>query len=75
MLTPCTRTAFYSVFLASGARFNSFLRLDELIVKTKRLFEQKGMAGSIALLLRLVEEHIWRALLYGRPLRRPKPLL
>jgi len=45
--------------------------LDKLIVNTKRLFEQKGMAGFIALLLRLVDERICLALLYEKPLWRP----
>ena len=32
--------------------------LDELVVKTKRLFEEKGMSGFIELLLKLVDESL-----------------
>lgn len=39
--------------------------LDELVIKTKKLFESKGMPGFVALLLSLVDENLcWR--LYQR---------
>jgi len=47
--------------------------LDELVIKTKQLFEQKGTAGLISLLLRLADEHICLALLYGKPSWQPNP--
>jgi hypothetical protein len=39
--------------------------LDELVVKTKRLFEEKGMSGFIELLLKLVDESLCIGLIRG----------
>ena len=39
--------------------------LDELVLKTKRLFEEEGMSGFIALLLSLFDEHISIGLMKG----------
>jgi hypothetical protein len=36
--------------------------LDELVIKTRELFEREGMAGMIGLLLRLADERICRGL-------------
>ena len=39
--------------------------LDELVVKTKSLFEEKGMSGLIELLLKLLDESLFIGLLTG----------
>jgi hypothetical protein len=46
--------------------------LDELVIKTRKLFEQEGMAGMIGLLLRLVDEWICRGLVDRKGSWRPK---
>lgn len=56
-----------------GSLSENGFSLDELVIKTKELFEQKGMAGFISLLLRLADEHICTALLYGKSSWRPNP--
>ena len=40
--------------------------LDELVFKTKVLFEEEGLAGFVALILRLVDERICLDLTQGR---------
>jgi len=40
--------------------------LDELVVRTKELFEKKGMSGFLGLLLNLVDENLCLGLLTGR---------
>jgi len=40
--------------------------LNELVVETKTLFEQEGMAGVIGLILRLVDEKICMDLVTGK---------
>jgi hypothetical protein len=42
--------------------------LDELVIKTRELFETEGMAGLIGVLLRLTDERICRRLVSGEPL-------
>jgi len=46
--------------------------LDELVVKTKGLFETEGMAGFIGLLLRLVDEMLSVAITRGESRLRPE---
>jgi hypothetical protein len=46
--------------------------LDELVIKTRELFEKEGMAGMIGLLLRLVDERICRGLIDRKGSWRPK---
>jgi len=43
--------------------------LDELVFKTKELFEKEGLAGFVALILRLVEERICLDLVKGKSLK------
>ena len=40
--------------------------LDELVFKTKELFEEEGLAGFVALVLRLVDERICLELTDGK---------
>ena len=46
--------------------------LDELVIRTRELFEQEGMAGVIGLILRLVDEGICRGLVDGKGSWRPR---
>jgi hypothetical protein len=46
--------------------------LDELVIKTRELFEQEGMAGLLGLVLRLVDELICRRLIRGEGPWRPR---
>jgi len=39
--------------------------LDELVIKTRELFEREGMAGLIGLILRLTDELICKRLVGG----------
>jgi hypothetical protein len=41
--------------------------LDELVFKTKELFEEEGLAGFVALILRLIDERICLDLIQGKP--------
>jgi hypothetical protein len=43
--------------------------LDELVFKTKELFEKEGLAGFVALILRLVDERICLDLVNGKSLK------
>ncbi|MGB2864972.1 MAG: hypothetical protein WBC05_16720 [Sedimentisphaerales bacterium] len=43
--------------------------LDELVFKTKELFEKEGLAGFVALILRLVDEKICLDLVKGKSLK------
>jgi hypothetical protein len=46
--------------------------LDELVVKTKELFEKEGLAGFVAVILRLVDEQICMDMVQGkRPNKHP----
>jgi hypothetical protein len=47
--------------------------LDELVVKTKLLFERDGMAGFVSLLLELVDAWLCREVISGGSGWRPKP--
>lgn len=47
--------------------------LDELVVKTKLLFEQEGMAGFVSLVLELVDAWLCREIIQGRSRWQPKP--
>lgn len=47
--------------------------LDELVVKTKELFEHKGMPGFLGLLLSLIDERICLGLVTGKGKWRPEP--
>ena len=40
--------------------------LDELVFKTKELFEEEGLAGFVALILRLLDERICIDLVQGK---------
>jgi len=46
--------------------------LDELVIRTRELFEREGMAGLIGLILRLVDELICRRLVCGEGPWRPR---
>jgi hypothetical protein len=46
--------------------------LDELVMKTWKLFEQDGMAGFIGLVLRLVDDKICRDIVEGKGSWRPR---
>jgi len=47
--------------------------LDELVVRTKLLFEQEGMAGFVRLVLELVDAWLCREIIHGRSRWQPKP--
>lgn len=47
--------------------------LDELVVKTKQLFERDGMAGFVSLLLELVDVWLCREVISGGSDWQPKP--
>jgi len=46
--------------------------LDELVIKTKKLFESKGMPGFVALLLSLIDENLCWRLYHGKEGWKPK---
>jgi len=47
--------------------------LDELIIRTKELFDSEGIAGFVSLLLELVDAHLCWRLIHQRPGWQPKP--
>jgi hypothetical protein len=47
--------------------------LDELVVKTKLLFEREGMAGFVGLLLELVDAWLCRRIISRSEGWQPKP--
>lgn len=46
--------------------------LDELVIRTKELFAEEGMAGLVGLILSLVDEHISLGLVSGKSAWRPE---
>ena len=54
-----------------GAVADKGFSLDELVLKTKELFEREGMAGFVGLILSLLDEQLSLDLLRGRGSWRP----
>jgi hypothetical protein len=55
-----------------GSLSENGFSLDELVLKTKQLFEQQGMSGFVALMLSLMDEHLCLRLVCGKSLYRGK---
>jgi len=56
-----------------GSLSENGFSLDELVIKTKKLFESKGIPGFITLLLSVMDENLCWRLYYGKEGWKPKP--